>query len=94
MCRLCLTDMSQTLLLALLHVRVGQIMPLSQAISTQDILTCHGKKSTGVNNKMNDGCIPFGFRDLVLCMLDHFEPEQRRIQSELETPVCVCVRGL
>ncbi len=43
---------------------------------------------------MNDGCIPFGFRDLVLCMLDHFEPEQRRIQSELETPVCVCVRGL
>ncbi len=39
-----------------------------------NILTCHSRKSTGVNNKINDGWIPFScfsVRVLVLCMLAH-----------------------
>ncbi len=42
--------------------------------STEDISTRHSRKSTGVNNKMNDGWIPFScssFRVLVLCMPAH-----------------------
>ncbi len=39
---------------------------------TEDFLTRHSRKITGVNNKVNDGLIPFScfsFRVLVLCML-------------------------
>lgn len=43
-------------------------------LSTEDVLTCHCRRSTGVNNNMNDGWIlprSFSFRVLVLCTLAH-----------------------
>lgn len=43
-------------------------------IFTEDIITRHSSRSTGVNNNINDGRISFchaAFRVLVLCMLAH-----------------------